>query len=125
MTQSATLKEVLLRPEISLADLAPLLPGLSALEGGVILAVETEVKYKGYVEKQRQQVERMQRLEAAMLPADIKFSDISGLSAEAVEKLNRLKPQTLGQASRISGVSPADVSVLAIYLKQQGGNNES
>ncbi|HPZ22376.1 MAG TPA: tRNA uridine-5-carboxymethylaminomethyl(34) synthesis enzyme MnmG [Bacillota bacterium] len=121
LTQSATLKELLLRPEIALADLAPLLPSLSGLDSDVTLAVETEVKYKGYVEKQRQQVERMQRLEAALLPADIKYSEISGLSAEAAEKLSQLKPQTLGQASRISGVSPADVSVLAIYLKQQGG----
>lgn len=123
LTQSVTLKEVLLRPEISLADLVPLLPSLSPLDGDVMLAVETEIKYKGYVEKQRQQVERMQRLEATVIPSGLSYQKILGLSAEATEKLEKLKPQTLGQASRISGVSPADVSVLAIYLKQQGGNH--
>jgi tRNA uridine 5-carboxymethylaminomethyl modification enzyme len=123
VTQSITLKELLLRPEISLVDLIPLLSSLSILDGDMILAIETEIKYKGYVVKQRQQVERMQRLETTVLPPSLRYHEISGLSSEAVEKLNKLNPQTLGQASRISGVSPADVSVLAIYLKQQGGSH--
>lgn len=123
VNQSITLKELLLRPEISLMDLIPLLPRLSVLDGDMILAIETEIKYKGYVVKQQQQVERMHRLESTILPPSLRYHEISGISSEAVEKLNKLNPQTLGQASRISGVSPADISVLAIYLKQREGNH--
>lgn len=120
VTQVAPLSELILRPEINLADLGPWMPVFTRLDPQMLQAVETEVKYRGYVERQMLQVERMRRLEAAMLAPDLRYSDIRGLSAEATEKLAKLKPQTLGQASRISGVSPADVSVLSIYLKQKG-----
>ena len=82
--------------------------------------VETEIKYEGYIKKQLDQVERMQKLEQTRLEEDLDYSAIQGLRLEAREKLSRVRPHSLGQASRISGVSPADISVLIIYLEQQG-----
>lgn len=123
LTQSAPLTEIILRPEIALTDLAPLVPSLSVLDKEMLQVVETEFKYRGYVDKQRQQVERMRRLETTLLPSCLQYNEILGLSAEAREKLSKFKPQTLGQASRISGVSPADVSVLSIHIKQKGGRH--
>ena len=117
ISQRLPYAELVSRPEMSLADFVPLIPALSALKGEMLLAAETEVKYKGYVEKQKQQVERMARLEATPLPPELDYQKIAALSTEAAEKLGRRRPQTLGQASRISGVSPADVAVLSIYLK--------
>ena len=83
--------------------------------------VELQIKYEGYIEKQMEQIEIMRKLEGKALPDDIDYSEIRGLRLEAVEKLNRQKPENIGQASRISGVSPADVSVLAVWLEQKGG----
>lgn len=83
--------------------------------------VELQIKYEGYIEKQMEQIEIMRKLEGKALPDDIDYSEIRGLRLEAAEKLNRQKPENIGQASRISGVSPADVSVLAVWLEQKGG----
>lgn len=116
--QSVPLAELALRPEITLADLTPFVPALLALKAEELQTLETEIKYKGYVDKQKQQVKAMQRLESTRIPVDIDYQSIASLSAEATEKLNRFRPQTLGQASRISGVSPADVSILSIQIKQ-------
>ena len=80
--------------------------------------VEIEVKYKGYIKLQQAQVEKFKKLEAKLLPQDIDYSTIKGLRLEARQKLNKIKPNSVGQASRISGVSPADISVLLIYLEQ-------
>lgn len=123
ITNPGPLLDLILRPEIALVDFVPLVPTLAPLSREILQAVETELKYQGYVEKQKQQVERMSRLEATHLPIDIQYHQVQGLSAEATEKLNKFKPQTLGQASRISGVSPADLSLLSIYLKHRGGNH--
>lgn len=124
LSRVSSLLELVRRPEIHLRDLAPWLPLLTEMDGDLLHRVETEAKYAGYVEKQMQQVERLQRLESVRIPRDIDFSAIKGLSKEAAEKLQNSKPQTLGQASRISGVSPADMSLLAIHLKQrEGGPN--
>lgn len=121
LSRVATLADLVRRPQIELRDLAPWLPALTTLEPELLLQIETEVKYAGYVEKQLQQVDKLNRLERVTIPGEMQYSDIRGLSNEALEKLQRLKPQTLGQASRISGVSPADLSLLSIYLKQKGG----
>lgn len=83
--------------------------------------VELQIKYEGYIEKQMEQIEIMRKLEGKALPDDIDYSEIRGLRLEAAEKLNKQKPENIGQASRISGVSPADVSVLAVWLEQKGG----
>jgi tRNA uridine 5-carboxymethylaminomethyl modification enzyme len=79
--------------------------------------VETEIKYAGYIERQQQQVERMARLEHYALPADLEYSAVAGLRREAREQLQRLQPHSLGQASRLSGVNPADISILWVYLR--------
>ena len=78
--------------------------------------VEIEIKYEGYIQKQRKQVEQMKKLEHKLLPPDLDFKTIRGLRLEAQEKLNKIKPLNIGQASRISGVSPADISVLLIWM---------
>ena len=80
--------------------------------------VEVDIKYDGYVKKQLAEVERAKRLEEKPLPQDLDYSQVKGLRIEAAQKLNKVKPLTLGQASRISGVSPADISVLIIYLEK-------
>lgn len=81
--------------------------------------IEVEIKYEGYIKKQVSQIEAMKRLESKKLPTDVDYSQVVGLRLEAVEKLNLVKPENIGQASRISGVSPADISVLLIWLKQK------
>ena len=80
------------------------------------LSVEINVKYEGYIRRELAEVERQRRLEEKRIPADIDYTKIAGLRLEAIEKLERIRPTNIGQASRISGVSPADVSVLLIYL---------
>ncbi|WP_371375719.1 tRNA uridine-5-carboxymethylaminomethyl(34) synthesis enzyme MnmG [Sporomusa aerivorans] len=86
--------------------------------------VEIAVKYEGYIQKQVEQVERAAKLEAKLLPADVDYSQISGLALEARQKLNKIRPLSVGQAARISGVSPADISILMVYLEQRRGRQE-
>lgn len=117
----AKLSDLLRRPQIHYSDLAPFDPNRPMLSAAVVEQVEIELKYEGYIKKQLAQVEQMRRLEQTMLPAELDYSTIAGLRIEAREKLNRVRPINLGQASRISGVSPADVSVLVIYLEQHRG----
>ena len=81
--------------------------------------VEVQVKYQGYINKQMEQVKRFNKLEQKQLPENLDYSLIKGLRTEAKQKLNKIRPASIGQASRISGVSPADISVLLIYLEQQ------
>ena len=87
--------------------------------------VETEIKYEGYISRQLAQVEEMLRLEKQLIPEDIDYSEVYGLRLEAVEKLKKVQPRNIGQASRISGVSPADVSVLAIHLEKKRRENKN
>ena len=84
--------------------------------------VEIMVKYEGYIELQKRQVESFKKLEKKLLPEDINYEDIKGIRIEARQKLNKYKPRSIGQASRISGVSPADISVLLIYMEQRKAN---
>lgn len=118
---SASLKfsELLRRPQLTYSDLAPL-AGRPALPDEISEQVEITVKYKGYLERQLEQIARMQLSESRLIPPDINYSEITGLRLEAKEKLDKIRPLNLGQASRISGVSPADVSVLLVFLKQRG-----
>ena len=111
--------ELMRRPQVGYADLAPFDPDRPALEPHVVEQVEIEIKYAGYIKKQEAQVAEMHRLESTPLPAGFDYKQISGLRLEAVEKLNRIQPASLGQASRISGVSPADIGVLHIWLAAQ------
>lgn len=116
-----TLYDLIKRPEISYAVLAPIDKGRPPdLLPQAVEQVEINVKYEGYIARQRMQIERFKKMEDHKLPDDIDYATIKGLRIEARQKLDRIRPQSIGQASRISGVSPADISVLLIYLKQHG-----
>ena len=109
---------MLRRPQINYKDLEPIDTTRPELDSNIFEQVEIEVKYAGYIEKQLRQVQQMQKLENKKLPTDFDYKEIKGLRLEAQEKLNKIKPLSIGQASRISGVSPADISVLLIWLGQ-------
>ena len=111
-----SLGELLRRPEMTYDMLAPLDPDRKPLDADVIEQVEIEVKYEGYIERQRLQVEHFKKLERRVLPADLDYTAIPSLRLEARQKLQQLRPANVGQASRISGVSPADISVLLVWL---------
>ncbi|MEG2575989.1 MAG: tRNA uridine-5-carboxymethylaminomethyl(34) synthesis enzyme MnmG [Christensenella sp.] len=114
------LAEMLARPGVGYHDLAKVDGEILGCEDDVTLQIETNIKYAGYIEKQKRQVAAAAGLEKKRLPADIDYGKISGLRLEARVKLQEVRPQNVGQASRISGVSPADISVLIVYLKGQG-----
>ena len=121
ITLSVRLAELLRRPQVGYADLAPFDPERPELPRDVWEEAEITIKYEGYIKKQLAQVEQMRRLENRALPADIDYRGIGGLRLEAAEKLGKIRPVNIGQASRISGVSPADISVLLIWLEQRRG----
>ncbi len=110
------LSDLVKRPQIGYDMLAPFDKERPDLPFSVREKVETEIKYEGYIARQQAQVNEMLRLEGKAIPDDIDYSSVYGLRLEAVEKLNKIRPANIGQASRISGVSPADISVLLIYL---------
>ena len=115
----ARLADLLRRPSITYDELAPFDPERPDLPAAVTQAVEIDTKYQGYIDRQLRQVAEMQKLEERALPHDLDYLSIGGLRLEARQKLDRVRPLNLGQASRISGVSPADISVLMVYLSQQ------
>ncbi|MDR0530461.1 MAG: tRNA uridine-5-carboxymethylaminomethyl(34) synthesis enzyme MnmG [Oscillospiraceae bacterium] len=116
---SVALIELLRRPQLSYADLAPFDPLRPAFPQEWMATVEADLKYDGYLKRQEAQVREMNRLEEVPLPRAFDYHALRGLRAEAREKLDRLRPQTLGQAARVSGVNPADVTVLLLALKKQ------
>lgn len=111
--------DLLKRPQITYDCLREFDPNRPDIGEEVFEQIEVEIKYEGYIKKQLSQIEAMKRLESKKLPTDVDYSQIVGLRLEAIEKLNLVKPENIGQASRISGVSPADISVLLIWLKQK------
>lgn len=115
---SPSLADLLRRPGLDYYDIAPLAPDADGktLPPSVVRTVEANVKYEGYIKRQLAEVRRSERLEGYVLPADLDYSEVRGLRIEARQKLDKMRPMTLGQASRISGVSPADISVLLIRL---------
>ncbi len=117
------LAELLRRPEVLYEDMAVIDPERPELSHAVREQVEISVKYEGYIKRQMQQVEQFKKLENRKLPENIDYKEVYGLSNEAKQKLNLMKPESVGQASRISGVSPADISVLLIYLEQRKKGN--
>ncbi len=119
LTTGVKLAELLRRTELNYKILAPIDEERPGLPEEVTKEVEIQVKYKGYIKLQEQQVEKFKKLEQKILPQDIDYAQIKGLRLEARQKLNKVKPNSVGQASRISGVSPADISVLLIYLEQK------
>lgn len=115
---AVTLAELIRRPELSYEVLAPIDKERQPLPKDVIEQVDINIKYDGYISRQMKQVEQFKKLEAKKLPEDIDYMAINGLRIEAKQKLSAIRPASVGQASRISGVSPADVSVLLIYMEQ-------
>lgn len=115
--------DLIRRPQLSYADLRPLDPAAPALPDSIVEQVEIEIKYEGYIRRQLEQVERMRRLESRPLPPDFDYLAMRGLRLEAREKLDHIRPLNLGQASRISGVSPADISILLIELENRQRRN--
>ncbi|NLY85407.1 MAG: tRNA uridine-5-carboxymethylaminomethyl(34) synthesis enzyme MnmG [Tissierellia bacterium] len=114
-----TLYDLIKRPELGYDILKPLDPDRPELLREIRLQVETEIKYEGYIKKQMMQIEQFKKLENKKLDPDLDYNEIKGLSNEAKQKLNDIKPDSVGQASRISGVSPSDINVLLIYLEQK------
>ena len=124
ITAGTKLSELLKRTEITYRSLAEIDKKRPELDRQVTEEVEIMVKYDGYIEMQKRQVEGFKKLEKKLLPEDLDYNTIKGIRLEARQKLNKYKPYSIGQASRISGVSPADISVLLIYLEQSKRNNK-
>ena len=122
VASSARLADLLRRPQVTYEDLAPFDPGRPALPADVTQEVEIQVKYAGYLARQEKQVAQFKAEERKALPADLDYESIAGLRLEARQKLAQIKPLSIGQAGRISGVSPADIAVLLIWLEQQQAN---
>ena len=121
VANSARLADLLRRPNVTYGDIAPFDPDRPALSGDVTEEVEIQIKYAGYLERQLKQVEEFKKEESRLLPENLDYNAISGLRLEARQKLSEIRPMSIGQAGRISGVSPADVAVLLIYLEQNKG----
>ncbi len=125
ITQQVKLSNLILRPQITLTDLLEVSPEASAIAEELIILhpdilAQTEIllKYEGYIEREEELVSKMLKLDDVKIPADVIFDQLKNLSLEAIEKLNLVRPVTIGQASRISGVSPSDISVLLIYISR-------
>ena len=121
---SARLADLLRRPGVTYAMLAPFDPERPDLPAAVTEQVQIQLKYAGYLERQEKQVAEFQKAESRLLPADLDYDQLGGLRLEARQKLNAIRPLNVGQASRISGVSPADVAVLLIWLEQNAGGTD-
>ncbi len=115
-----SLAQLLKRSEISIKDLVVFDEELKNIEDQVAEEVETRIKYEGYIKRQERQVEQLKKIEEIKIPEDIDYSKVHGLTKEAVEKLSRIRPLTLGQVSRIPGITPASIVALQIYLKKEG-----
>ncbi len=119
-----TMEELIRRPELDYEKLAPLDPERPDLPADVREQVNIEIKYEGYIRRQRQQVEHFKKLESRLIPEDIDYDEVGSLRIEALQKLKRFRPHSLGQAGRIAGVSPADVAMLNVYLEQKRRENK-
>ena len=119
VANSARLADLLRRPQVSYADLAPFDADRPVLSEAITNEVEIQIKYAGYLERQQRQVEEFRKEESRLLPVDTNYEAITGLRLEARQKLSQIRPLSIGQAGRISGVSPSDIAVLLIWLEQQ------
>jgi tRNA uridine 5-carboxymethylaminomethyl modification enzyme len=120
LKKDSSLQEILKRPEIHFKNLLTFDRSLEGIPESIQEQVEIQVKYEGYIKRQMEQIERFRRLEDVSFPEEFDFSSVIGLTTEVMEKLKKIKPHSLGQASRISGVTPAAISILMINLKKQG-----
>ena len=119
--KGATLEQLLRRPEIGYAELSELDADIHNLDPAVREQVEIQIKYRGYIERQEEQIDRLRKMESAAIPLNLDYRAIQGLTPEVREKLERFRPGTLGQASRIQGVTPAALAILSVVLKAGGG----
>ena len=119
VSNSARLADLLRRPNVTYEDIAPFDPGRPELPAAVTEEVQIQLKYAGYLARQEKQVEQFRKEESRLLPPDLDYEAISGLRLEARQKLSEIRPLSIGQAGRISGVSPADIAVLLIYMEQK------
>lgn len=110
--------DFLKRPEVTYADLMTIIPAETSVDRYVAEEVEVQIKYAGYIDKEMQSIAKLKRMEAKKIPANIDYEAISGLATEARQKLTKIQPETLAQASRISGVNPADAAILSVYIEQ-------
>ncbi len=118
LTDALTAKEFMRRPDVTYADVVAFIgPAAEVLDAKTIELIETEVKYEGYIAKAMEQVEKMKRMEEKRIPVDIDWDDIDSIATEARQKFKLISPETIGQASRISGVNPVDISILMVYLE--------
>ena len=118
LTDAVTAKEFMRRPEVSYQDVVQFIgPAAEELDEKIIELIETEIKYEGYISKALDQVEKMKRMEEKRIPANIDWDDIDSIATQARQKFKKINPETIGQASRISGVNPADISILMVYLE--------
>ncbi len=124
LTHGIKFIELLKRPQVGYNDIKPFDKWAPELTPDIVSKIEINVKYEGYIKTQQAQIKEMRRLENKLLPVDIDYKTVSGLRLEAQEKLNKHKPLNIGQAGRISGVNPADVSVLLIWLAAKGNNDD-
>ena len=115
---AVSMADLLMRPELDYHVLAEIDPERKALPAEVTEQVEIELKYSGYIERQQRQVEQFKKTESRKIPEQLDYDEVPSLRIEARQKLKKIRPENIGQASRISGVSPADISVLLVYLKQ-------
>jgi tRNA uridine 5-carboxymethylaminomethyl modification enzyme len=120
LQNAVTFEELLRRPEVTYGDLARIDPSFAGIERGVSEQAEIQVKYRGYIERQHEEVARSRKMEGTKLPADFDYAGIPGLTREVQEKLIRHRPDTLGQASRIPGMTPAAIAVITLMLKGRG-----
>ena len=121
LSREASGEDLLRRPEMTyeqLIQLSPFAPGLEDQQAAE--QVEIQVKYEGYIARQQDEIEKQQRNENTVLPATLDYRQVTGLSNEVIAKLNDHKPSSIGQASRISGITPAAISILLVWLKKQG-----
>ena len=116
----ATIEELIKRSNIDAKIIQNETNMFESIDANILDHITTEIKYKGYLQKQQEQIDRMKKAEEVELPQNFDYSTLKGLRLEAIQKLNKFQPETLGQASRISGVSPADVQLLTIYFVKKG-----
>ena len=120
ITNGVSLADLIRRPQVSYADIAPFDPSRPELSKPIVCEVEINLKYEGYIKRQLKQIGEFSKLESRSIPEDINYDDVIGLRLEAREKLKKIRPENFGRAGRISGVSPADISVLMIYTESRG-----
>ena len=118
-----SIESLIKRPTVNLVELNKKLKIFRGFSRDVLNVVDTETKYSGYLSRQYEQVEKERKLEEKKIPADFDYHKLEGLRLEAREKLDKIKPLTVGMASRISGVNPADITMLLVYLKKEYNND--